>query len=66
MSASALVTIFCDAPSCGAWWEHGVGDTAALARRGLRGRGWRLAVKNHDGKRLLDFCPKHAKEAPDA
>ena len=64
MSASTLVTIFCDAESCGRWDGAGIADTAAEARVALRGSGWALAVSDPEGgRRALDFCPKHAKEA---
>jgi len=61
MTASTLVTIFCDAPSCGQWEDNGIADTAKQARAGLRRRGWALNVVNPDGSRQrLDFCPEHA------
>ena len=62
MSASRMVTIFCDEPSCGMWWDAGVAETAWQARRGLSGKGWRLKVPDPEGwTRALDFCPRHAK-----
>lgn len=61
MSASALVTIFCDAPSCGVWRERGVAATAAAARRQLAGTGWVTNVPGeYPGDRRRDYCPKHA------
>lgn len=61
MSASSLVTIFCDAPSCGQWDQYGVGWTAAEARRNLRSTKWQLNVPDPDGGgQRLDFCPAHA------
>lgn len=63
MSASALVTIFCDEPSCGHWDGAGIAETARQARSGLRGGGWTLAVTNPDGGPTQDFCPKHTPTA---
>lgn len=60
MTASAIVTVMCDAPSCGDWSEDGQAGTAKDARRGLRGLGWRLAVPNPNGGPAADFCPRHA------
>lgn len=61
MSASSLVTIFCDAPSCGRWEDRGISHVASEARRQLRGTGWQLNVPDPDGGRQrLDFCPTHA------
>src|SRR5690554_6723323 len=64
MSASRLVTIFCDAPHCGVWDGAGVADTAREARAGLRGGGWILALSDPDHRLALDYCPKHAHLAP--
>lgn len=58
MSASKQVTIMCDAPSCGVWWDAGIAETATQARRQLRGSGWQLNVLESDGWRR-DYCPKH-------
>jgi hypothetical protein len=61
MTASSLVTVFCDAPSCGRWDDAGVGDTAEEARRGLTRLGWVVAVPDPDGyRRRFDYCPLHA------
>jgi hypothetical protein len=60
VTASALVTIFCDEPSCGAWDGAGVARTAAEARKALAGGGWTLAVPDPDSRVRLDYCPKHA------
>ena len=65
MTASRLVTIFCDGlldrlmgdgthAQCGEWDEAGVGANAAEARRNLKGRGWLLGLP--DGR---DLCPEH-------
>lgn len=73
MSASALVTIMCDYPSCGIWWERGQDETASYARKNLRGTGWELNVPGDDPRRdildipgsyrnRMDFCPGHDKE----
>lgn len=59
MSASRLVTIFCDAPSCGQWYDAGVSDTAAQARKQLRGTGWATAVRAVHPGPTLDYCPTH-------
>lgn len=67
MTARRLITVMCDAPSCGQWWENSMGDNAAEARRGLRGSGWALAVPDLDGHRVrLDFCPEHAQSQLDS
>lgn len=68
MSARRLVTIMCDAPLCGEWWDAGVADTATEARRQLRGSGWRTAVASArayadepvDSRAARDYCPRHA------
>lgn len=65
MSASRLVTIFCDAPGCGHWDPAGTGDTARQARRHLRGAGWRLAVTGVS-RVAEDYCPKHASAGSEA
>lgn len=57
MTASAMVTVFCDAPDCGRWDNGGQGETAAVARRGLKH--WATGVPNPDGRGRLDFCPLH-------
>ncbi|MFB7890342.1 hypothetical protein ACFCZ3_20050 [Cellulosimicrobium cellulans] len=59
MSAATLVTIMCDAPSCGRWEDAGIAETALRARQGLAGTGWTLGVSVRDGM-LRDYCPKHA------
>lgn len=67
MTASRLVTIFCDAPDCSQWEDAGVASTAAAARAALKRRGWRVDVLQHvdpNARPLfaprLDFCPAHA------
>lgn len=60
MSASTIVTIMCDHPSCGQWADDGVAETAEIARRQLRRSGWLLAVKDPDYRVRLDYCPTHA------
>lgn len=62
MTASALVTIFCDHPSCGMWDGAGVAATAAEARKALAGGGWALAVRDPEFRTRRDYCPKHAAE----
>jgi hypothetical protein len=59
MTASRLVTIFCDAPGCGQWWDAGVADTATRARQQLRNTRWKLNVVGN-GPFRLDYCPDHA------
>lgn len=61
MSANTLVTITCD--GCGEWWDAGTDDTAAAARRGLRGCGWSLAVAEPGrlGRMRNDYCPRCVK-----
>ncbi len=67
MTATRLVTIMCDAPNCGVWWDAGVADTAQQARHRLRGTGWALAVADPaGGHHTLDYCPRHATPAPPA
>ncbi|QDH91671.1 hypothetical protein QDA01_gp18 [Microbacterium phage Cinna] len=62
MTASRLVTIFCDHPGCGQWEDAGIGDTATAARAGLKGR-WRTGVSGTDGI-TRDYCPEHRKATP--
>lgn len=59
MSADALVTVFCDAPGCGQWWDSGVAPTAKQARSQLQGTGWKLGIPASTQRRALDFCPEH-------
>lgn len=59
MTASRLMTIFCDAPSCGQWEDAGIAPTAREARAQLAGRGWRLGVTGN-ARTLEDYCPAHA------
>lgn len=63
MSASALVTIFCDAPNCGVWDDAGIAETAGKARAQLAKLGWEVNVAVDDGtiwrSYRKDFCPKH-------
>lgn len=61
MTASRLVTIFCDAPSCGVWWDRGIAETATKARAGLKGHGWTLARTGSDGV-TRDYCPRHRRD----
>lgn len=54
MTATPLVTIFCDAPDCGEWDEDGVGETAKEARAGARRVGWAVGLPGG-----TDLCPRH-------
>lgn len=49
MSASADVTIWCDAPGCNEWAQSDSGDGIAATRAALKRRGWRR-------KAGLDLC----------
>ncbi len=60
MSAMRLVTIMCDAASCGRWIDAGIADTAAIARKQLQGTGWATAVRAQYPGPTLDYCPEHA------
>lgn len=54
MTASSLVTVFCD--GCGQWEDASVGDTAREARAGARRAGWRI-------RRGEDLCPRCARKS---
>lgn len=68
MSASTLVTIMCDGPSCGAWVDEGIADTAAQARKQLRSLGKVRVFDANQGEYIstwrvgllggADLCPK--------
>ena len=57
MSASSLVTIFCDAPDCGNWEDAGIAHSAREARKQLRDTEWVLNVKApYWDRRRQDYC----------
>lgn len=55
MSSSKLVTINCD--GCLQWWDAGIADTAAEARRRLKRAGWKVNVRSREDPFARDFCP---------
>lgn len=63
MSASTLVTIFCDAKDCGTWHDAGMAPTAREAREQLKRMGWAVNVFYDDPtihrRYRADFCPRH-------
>jgi hypothetical protein len=63
VSASKLVTIFCDADGCGTWEDAGVADTAGIARSILKQRGWKVGVSCTD-RITRDYCPEHRRGGP--
>lgn len=64
MTATRLVTIFCDADNCGMWDDAGVADTAVKAREQLRGTGWTVGVLDPSWRMRRDYCPRHKPSDP--